>query len=349
MKNPDAVRVGLCGLGSFAIVVANTIARSRKVELVTCYDVLPERRRLFAERYGCAQEASYEDMVRRADLDGIVIVSPNAVHCEQAALAARHGKHVYVEKPIANTLDDGRRMIAACEQAGVTLLIGHVHRRHAANRKAKELVESGALGRIIMVEANLSSGQGWDLKPDEFRWRNDDSGCPGGALMTIGVHQADTLNYLFGPIATAFAFFNHLHVPAPVDDVTTTVFRFRSGVLGYLGANFASPRVNWMQIYGTEANLVRTVARVDRRFDAERTQGPDESTRLELYEKGRTEPRAVAFPIGDPLLEEMDEFADCVRSGRTPETDGRESLKALALIRAAIESARTGRPVDVES
>jgi predicted dehydrogenase len=277
-----------------------------------------------------------------------VLVTPNAMHREQTELAARHGKHIYVEKPIANTLDDGRRMIETCARAGVTLLIGHVHRRHAANRQAKELIDAGALGKLIMVEANLSSGQGWDLTPGEFRYRSDDTGCPGGALMTIGVHQADTLNYLFGPIRTVSAFFKRLHIPAPVEDVTTTIFEFESGMLGYLGCNFASPRTNWMYVYGTEANLQRTVARVDRRFDAERTQGPDQSTRLELFEKGKTEPRPIALRIGDPLLEEVDEFADCILTGRKPETDGRSSLQALALIRAAIESARTGRPVDVD-
>ena len=104
-----------------------------------------------------------------------------------------------------------------------------------------------------------------------------------------------------------------------------------------------------MYVYGTEANLVRTVTRVDRRFDVERKQGPDESTRLDLYAKGRTEPAPVPLRIGDPLLEEIDEFADCVRGARQPETDGRSSLKALALIRAAIESARTGRPADVDN
>lgn len=346
--NEKKVRVGMSGLGSFSVVVANTIRRSANVELVTCFDVSTERRAATCARYGCEQEARYEDMVKRDDLDGIVIVSPNVFHREQAELAAVHGKHVYVEKPIANTLPDARRMIEACEKARVTLMIGHVHRRHAANRKVKELVEAGAIGKPIMVEANLSSSQGWDLTPGEFRWRGDDEGCPAGSLMTIGIHQADTLNYIFGPIKRVSAFFRKLYIPAPVEDVTTTIFEFDSGMLGYIGSNFASPRTNWMHVYGTEANLLRTVARVDRRFDAERTQGPDESTRLEMFTAGKTEGERVELRIGDPLLEEIDEFADCVRAGRAPETDGHASFKALALIRAAIESARTGRPAEVE-
>jgi len=103
-----------------------------------------------------------------------------------------------------------------------------------------------------------------------------------------------------------------------------------------------------MRVYGTEANLLRTVARADRRFDVERTQGPDQSARLELFQKGRIEPQAISLTIGDPLLEEIDEFADCILTGKEPETGGLSSLKALALIRAAIESARSGKPSRVE-
>ena len=344
----DRIRVGICGLGSFSFVVANTVQRSQKVELVTCFDPVAEKRKVTSERYGIAQETSYENMVKRGDLDGVLIVSPNKYHREQTELAAQYGKHVYVEKPIANTMDDGRRMIAACEKAKVTLCIGHVHRRHSVNRKIKQLIDSGAIGKPLSVEANMSSQQGWELTPGEFRYTADDDGCPGGSLMTIGVHQADTLNHIFGPIKTVYSIFKHVAIPAPVDDVTATVFTFESGLVGYIGSNFACPRTNWMYVYGTEGNLVRTIQRGDRAFDKERTQNPDASSRLEIYRKGKSEPEPIEFPIGDPMLEEIDEFADCVLTGRKPETDGVSSLKALSLIRAAIASAKSGQPVEVE-
>ncbi len=349
MNMRKTVRLGISGLGAFGIAIADTVRRSEKAELVTCFDVLPERGKSFSKKYGCAREKSYEDMVQRKDLDGVLLVTPNAFHCEQTQMAADYGKHVYVEKPIANTLTDGKKMIEACAKARVTLMIGHVQRRHAGNRKAKELIDSGAIGKPVMVEANLSSGQGWELTPDQFRWRGDDSGCPGGALMTMGVHQADTLNHIFGPIQTVFAFFNKLYIPAPVEDVTTTVFQFASGVLGYLGCNFTSPRTNWMYVYGTEANLVRRISRPDQKFSEQvKLAGNiDLYTRLELFPKGKDQAQEIPLTIGDPMLEQIDEFADCILTGRKPETDGPSSLKALALIRAAIESAKTGKPVEV--
>ncbi|MEI8036147.1 MAG: Gfo/Idh/MocA family oxidoreductase [Betaproteobacteria bacterium] len=342
------IRVGISGLGSFSFVVANTVKRSQKVELVTCFDPVEQKRDISSARYGIEQEKSFLEMVKRPDLEGILIVSPNKYHREQTELAAQYGKHVYVEKPIANTMDDGRKMMAACDRAKVTLMIGHVHRRHSVNRKIKTLIDSGVIGQALMVEANLSSQQGWELQPGEFRYTADDEGCPGGSLMTIGVHQADTLNHIFGPVKSVFSIFRHVAIPAPVDDVTATIFTFESGLVGYIGSNFASPRTNWMRVYGTQANLIRNIQRLDRQFDQERTQNPDVSSRLEILHKGKSEPEPVALTIGDPMLEQIDEFADCVINGKKPETDALSSLKALSLIRAAIESAKTGQVVTVE-
>jgi predicted dehydrogenase len=349
MAKGDRVRLGLSGCGSFGIVIASAVKRSWSSELVTCFDIIPERRRKYSERFECDQEESFKDIVERDDIDGVLLVAPNNVHAEQAVLAAEHGKHVFVIKPIANTLADGKRMIEACDKAKVVLMVGHPKRRQAESRKAKELLSQGALGKLIMVEANASSRQGFELTPDQFRWRGDDSGCPAGALMTIGVHDADLFNYLLGPIDTVFSFFNKLYIPAEVEDVTTTVFRFKSGMLGYLGANFASPRTNWMHIYGTDANLRWMVSHIDYDFDElhEVATRARPTSRMVLFEKGKGE-REIPFTPVDGHLEEMEEYARCIRTGNRPETTGQVGLASLSLIRAAIDSARTGKPVKIQ-
>jgi predicted dehydrogenase len=343
-------RFGLSGLGNFSAIIANAVKKSSNAELITCFDVLRERRHAAAEKYGCAQENSFEAMVQRKDIDGVLLVTPNALHREQTELAARYGKHVYVEKPIANTLADGKRMVEACDEAGVILMIGHVHRRHAGNRKIKELIDSGAIGKPVMVETNISSRRGWELTPDEFRWRGDDSGSPGGAIMQYGIHQADTLNYIFGPVKTAFSFSKKLYIPAPVEDVTTTILEFEFGFLGYMGCSFAAPRTNWMYVYGTEANLLRTSGRPDRPIKEylQSSDSADHFTRLEIFEKGKDSPREIPLLPGNPIQEEVDEFADCILTGNTPETDGRVGLTALALVRAAIESVRAKKPIELK-
>ena len=345
MKNENSVKLGMSGLGSFALVIANAVKKSKNAELTTCFDIIPENRKRYSEQFGCDQEESYEALVRRDDIDGVLLVLPNNLHAEQAVLAAEHGKHVYVIKPIANTIADGKRMIEACEKAGVILMVGHPRRRQAASRKAKELVDQGAIGRPIMVEANASSWQGFELTPDKYRWKGDDSGCPAGSLMTIGIHDVDMFNYIFGPIKTVFSLFNKLYIPAEVEDVTATVCQFESGILGYLGSNFASPRTDWIYIYGTDANLLWTAPPFDLSFD-ERMKVARPPTRLLIFEKGKAEREIPLSPI-DPYVEEMEEFSRCIKTGAQPETGGQGGLVALAFIRAAIDSARTGKLVEL--
>jgi len=341
------VKLALIGAGAWSGAVGNAMMKSRKVRLATCFDVNPQKQRALSEKFDCRQEASYEDVLKRDDIDGVHLISPNAVHAEQAILAARHGKHVFVEKPMANTLADAKKMIAACQEANVVLMVGHHLRRLAGFRKLKALIADGAIGDPIQVEANFSQNLGFALTPDSFRWRGDDSGCPAGALMTLGIHHADLLNYLLGPIETVFAYFNKLYIEAPVEDVTTTIFQFKSGVLGYLGSNYASPKACWVYVYGTEANLLCTVTLQQLPFEAYllRWQKIDQDTRLQIFRKGRTGGEDIALNTGNPILEEIDEFADCIRTGKKPETDGHGALQALALVRAAIKSARSGKKV----
>lgn len=342
-----SVGLGLIGCGNFADSLAAAVQKSRRANLITCHDIDPEKQRRFGRTFGCAYEQSYQGLLERTDVDGVLLVSPNAAHTEQAVMAARCGKHVFVEKPIANTLAEGRKMIAACETAGVTLMVGHLRRRSGGIRKAKELIAQGAIGEPVMVEANVSSDSGFNLTPDKFRWCGDDSGCPGGALMTSGIHHVDTFNYLLGPIKSVAAYFKKLFISAQVEDVNLTVFEFESGVLGYLGATYASPYDNWLYIHGTRGGLMWLVPRPIP-DNVKFPHNKDAYTRLMLLEKN-TPPKDIPFPGGDPVLEEIEEFARCIQTGERPETDGQVALDILAFIRAAVEAARSGQKVQLAS
>ncbi len=350
MGDKDTVKVALIGLGSWSGVIANAVQRSKRVKLVSCYTRNPEKRAAFSKKYGCDQDKSFEDVLRRADVEGVLLTTPNAVHAQYAVAAAESGKHVFVDKPIANTLADGEKIVEACRNGGVVLLVGHDMRRLSGFRKLKELMDKGAIGRPVMAESNFSARLGFELTPDKWRWYGDDSGCPAGSLMTMGVHHADTLRYYFGPVKRVFAFFNKLYTPADVEDVTMTTFQFASGVLGYLGSTYSSPRANWIYVYGTEGHLFCSVSLPNVPFDEYLRiwSVVDEYTTLQLFEKSQDKPETIPLSIGDPVLEEIDEFADCIRTGKKPETDGEGALGALALIRAAIDSARTGKPIDIK-
>ena len=347
----DTVGLAIVGIGSWSSVIADAAHRSKKAKLVTCYSRSPDKRATYVKKYGCDQETSYEDVLKRKDVDGVLLTTPNSIHAEGAILAAQHGKHIFVDKPIANTMADGKKMVEACEKAKVVLLVGHDMRRLAGFRKMKELIDQGAIGKPVMVESNFSARLGFELTPDKWRWYGDDSGCPAGALMTMGIHHADTLNHFFGPVKKVYGLFSKLYIPAEVEDVTNTIFQFESGVVGYLGSTYASPRANWIYVYGTDGHLYCALSLPNVPFDEylKIWSVVDKYTKLQVFEKGKDEPTNITVRVGDPILEQVDEFADCIRTGAKPETDGHAALAALALIRAAMESAKTGKQVNLKN
>ena len=108
MRSGDQVGVALIGVGSWSGVIANAVQRSKKVKMVTCYTRNAEKRGAFSRKYGCDQEKSFDDVLKRDDVEGVLLTTPNAIHAEHAVLAAQQGKPVFVDKPIANTLEDGK-------------------------------------------------------------------------------------------------------------------------------------------------------------------------------------------------------------------------------------------------
>ncbi len=322
------VRVGQAGMGGQGWEIAAAVRAASTLELVACFDPNLEAAQRAAGEYGGAVVGAFEDLLADDSVRGIVVVTPNHLHREQVVSAARAGKHVFVEKPIANTLDDAKAMIQAARQAGVILQVGHNMRRRGAHRKMKELVDAGALGRIVMVEANFGHSHGLRMKPGEWRWTWDQ--CPGGALMLLGVHHADTLAWLCAPIKRVAAFLTRVATEAEIEDAGALALEFANGALGALTTGYAYPREVHLNLYGTEGNI----------FYAER-----EAELTVVGEGGRME--KVGVPEVDTLSDEMQEFGRCILEGARPETAGEEGFNALAVVWAAIESTRTGQAVPV--
>jgi len=348
----DAKPVGIAivGIGMWCKALANAVQRSKAFRIVTCYTRTKAKREEFAATFGCDQETSYENVLKRDDVEGILLTTPNSTHAEMAVLAAEHGKNVLVEKPIANQISEAKRMIEAFQKNGVILSVAHNQRRLAGYRKIKALLEAESLGKIVMVETNFSHDGGFRLTPQMWRWYEEE--CPGGPMMTLGVHTADTLQYLLGPIQSVSAFLNRLCLSAEIMDVGAAILQFESGALGYLGANFITPWVNYCNLYGTGANLYFTVElpvlkTVEPGRYGDNWNYADRNSALYLKRKGEDQRTKVDLESGEILVEEVKEFADCIRSGKTPEVSGPEGMRALAVILAATRSAKSGQPVKV--
>jgi predicted dehydrogenase len=276
--------------------------------------------------------------VEDPQIDGIVVMSSNATHERDVTLAAQQGKHVFVTKPLATTIAAAKRMIAVCRQHEAILAVEHQTRREPALRKLKEILDTGELGTVHLVEANYSTPNGLKIKPGD--WRCSEKECPGGALIQIGIHAIDTLQHLLGPVGRVFSWHTEGGLKVDISGVTTTLLDFESGLRGYLGSSYVSGFSHWIKLYGTQKNAIYS--------ELGGLTLTEDSWEQGAIRKHIAPPANVTAPM-PALVEEMGEFVQCVRTGESPEIGGEAALHNLAVVLAAVESDRSGRPVEIAS
>ena len=196
----DKVRLASVGLGGWGATLADSVDRSGAAEVVSCFARSEEGRGAFAEKVGCRQAGSLDELLSDSEVEGILLATPHSTHTDIICQAASAGKHVFVEKPLTLTAADGRKAYEATQKAGVTLQVGHNRRKQGGNRRLREMIDKGELGMIHQVEGNLSLAGG--QKPRQG-WRNDTAECPAGAMTGLGVHMIDNLQYLVGPVSSS--------------------------------------------------------------------------------------------------------------------------------------------------
>ena len=323
------MKVGCIGMGWWSDVLADAIKRSGKLEIVSCFSRSEEKRNAFAKKYGCRAASSFDSILKDNGVEGIINTTPNDAHLETTAAAARAGKHVFLDKPIANTIADARAITQACRKAGVVLAIGYQRRRESQFRWVKKRIDEGAFGRLVNAESNISRDRAG--KVDLGSWRYQASGMPGGVMLQIGIHYTDVLEYLVGPVAAVSARLAQLVLPGDNPDVASLVLEHENGALSTLNASYASASENYvMNIYGKEASAY---------YDLH--QG------LRFVRRDNPGAEAVACAKNDAIVEELEEFAAAARGGPEPEMTGERATASLAVIKAGIVSAREGRRVTV--
>lgn len=326
----DKVRLASIGLGWWAGVLADALNRSGSGEVVAGFARSADARKAFAEKYSCRAAASLDDIWKDPEVEGVLIATPHSTHLDIISQAASAGKHVFVEKPLTLTADEAQKAVAAASGANVTLQVGHHRRRFGANRKIREMIDSGELGMLHQMEANLSLPMGFEPRQG---WRNDAEECPAGAMTGLGVHMVDNLQYLAGPAKRVCAFSKKLLGKTNLDDVTSIIIEYESGPLGYIGTSFVVPKICDTAAFGTKM----------------RAYSVEEGAKLYVGKVGEETRSAVDVVGGDALADEMDEFCKCVRGEATPETGGPEGLEVVSVLEAVVRSANTGQVVEVAS
>jgi len=323
------LRVACIGIGWWSDVLADAIQRSGKLEILACYSRSEEKRRNFAAKYNCRPAASYEAVLADPEIEAIINTTPNDLHLTTTRAAAAAGKHVFLDKPIANTVADGRALTEACNEAGVVLALGYQRRRESQFRWIRQQIEAGRFGKLVNAEANISRDRLGKI--DLTSWRYQAAGMPGGVMLQIGIHYTDVLEYLIGPIHAVRGQWAQLVLPGDNPDVASLILEHENGALSTLNASYASASEHYlMNIYGKD-----------------QTAYYDLHNGLRLLKRGESQPVAVQCAKNDTLIEELEEFAAAARGQGQHEVGGEYATRSLAVVRAGILSAQEGRRVEV--
>lgn len=316
------LRIGLIGLGTAGLRHAAAAGRHPGAALVAAADPAPGAQAAAAGLgIPCHDDAGA--LLARGDLDAVVISLPHSLLAAAAVAAAQRGLHVLLEKPMGVSVAEAEAVVAACEAAGVRLMVNYVHRFREEYRRAAELIRSGAVGRPVLLVEVMASGQS-SMPPWVFRRE-----VAGGGMLTYnGSHSVDRLLWLAGaPVARAQAAVSSLCYGAEVEDSAGAVLTFADGSLGVLAQHkSAAPRTlgGWQTtIYGTAGALRVTTG---------------EGLELEA-EGGRQQ---IATGEGDRFLGALSAFVDSVAAGRDPSPSGAEGLAVMRTLAALYRSAEEG-------
>lgn len=317
-----------------------SLEHSHNLKLVAACDVIESRVANYAQTYNCTAYSNYHALIEDPDIHIVNICVPSGLHTQIGIDAAKAGKHVLVEKPIALTLNDADALIETCEKEGVTLGVVLQNRFNPPMRDLRALVDSGALGRLLLGNATVR----W-YRPQEYyedgwhgTWAMD-----GGALMNQSIHHIDALQWLMGDVESVFAYAGTLAHHMEAEDIGVAVLRFKSGALGSIEGSTVTWPENLegsvalfgehgsVKVGGTALNR-KILWKVDGQLEHER----------ELLMRDTVDPPTV---YGYSHREQIIEMATAIREGRQPWTDGREARRSLALVCAIYESVRTRREV----
>ncbi len=322
------LRLGVLGAGIIAKSFMDAAADVPGLEVATICDIDETTARALADPRGIPWLTDYQAVLADDTIQAVYIALPHHLHEEATIAAAEAGKHILLEKPMANSLEEADRMLAAQKRARVKLMIGFTHRFHSELEAAKRLIDMGELGQLTLAIDVMTTG---GLLPAWF-WQQSEAG--GGVLHVNGAHSFDRLRWLMGAeIVEVFAYSETYDSRKTVEDSAVVAMRFANGALGTTVHNWVTdspvPFKCDLDIHGTSGAI-----RIDT-WNALEFSNADHTW---VQRRGR-----------DAMFKkEIGEFLSAIREDRAPCVTGEDGRRSLACVQAAYQSARSGKPVILE-
>ncbi|HHY98288.1 MAG TPA: Gfo/Idh/MocA family oxidoreductase [Firmicutes bacterium] len=346
---PDTVGYAVIGLG-IGKLHAKCASQAENCKLVAVCDIDEARLHSVAEELGCEAYTDYKKMLERDDIDVVSVCTPSGMHADIAIDVASAGKHVFCEKPLDIKLERIDAMIRACRENGVMLGAVFQNRMAPANRKIRETVASGRLGRLITGNAQVKWYRTQEYY-DAGGWRGTWAMDGGGSLMNQSIHTIDLFQWFMGPVKSVFAKTGIFAHKIETEDLGVALVTFKNGAVGtIIGTTCAYPGLDTtVQIHGENGSIYMTNNRiVTWRIKGEREKEEEQEVLSQYGTGGGASGSADPGGIGSNLhFIQIQDMVNAIREGRRPMIMGEEGRDAVRIILAIYESARTGREIEL--
>lgn len=336
---------GIIGCGGIGWIHAQAFSKTPLTNLVAVADVVEERAKGLIQKYNAkAWYTNYEEMLQRRDIHVVSVCTPPWLHKQMVLEAVEAGKHVLCEKPMALSLDEAEEMVNGAKKAGVKLAIDFHNRYLPAHQKAKKLLDEGLIGRLFQIRCrlgypflesaylqNLSHMKDWLFIAEK-------SG--GGVLMDIGSHWIDLARFFVGnDVKSVSALIGTVSRSIKVDDNIMILCEFENGVQGVIDVSWTQRGGFWfIELYGLDGTMI--------------CNGPQP---IMIYTEKKDEPhllrKAWIYPRLEPAEEPHErlirEFVEAIENCTEPPVSGEDGKKAQEIIKAAYESYKTKRIIQL--
>ena len=335
-------KLALVGCGRISRNHFEALRKVGGLTLSAVCDIVPERARESAEQQGVPGFTSIEEMLQRVECDIVSICTPSGLHAAQGALAARAGKHVITEKPMAISLGQADELVKACDDAGVFLFVVKQNRLNPPIQLLRRAVDKGRFGRIFIANTTVRwqrPQEYYDAAPWRGTWEFD-----GGAIMNQASHYVDLIQWLVGPVESVMAKTATQARRIEAEDSGVALLKFRSGALGVIEVNVLTyPRniEGSITILGEKGSVKIGGTAVNR---VDHWQFADYDDDDKLIDSASTNPPTV-YGFGHEGY--YRNVLSVLRGEAQPQTDGRAGRKSLELILGIYESAKIGREVPI--
>jgi predicted dehydrogenase len=332
------INAAIIGLGKWGQNLVNSVqGKSEAIRFVAGATRTVARAEAYAAEKGFPLFDSYERLLADPAVDAVVLATPHTLHAQQVIAAAKAGKHVFTEKPLALTRASAQAAVRACAKAGVTLAVGYNWRFQPALQEIRRMLDDGRLGTLLHLEGNFCGPSAYRFQ--RGHWRQEREEGPAGGMTGRGVHTLDAYLYLAGRVAAVHAQSTRRALDYGLDDTTSMLFRFASGATGYLGTVIATAETWRMQVFGSkgwvEAGDVEHLTTWQMRVCYV---NPDA---LHVHHK----PEVITFPSVSTERAELEHFALAAAERRPLAVAGGDEEHGAAVLEAVFKSAKGGKTV----